>query len=165
VGEVGGSIRYATPMPYANLEEQRAYQRAWIASRREAWITEHGPCIDCRSYYNLQVDHADASTKISHRVWSWSAARRAEELAKCVVRCETCHLKKSATEKAKGEAHGFTTLTDAQVLAIFASPESCRVLGARYGIHYTNISRIKRGVSWAHLTQGGVAELAQAPAS
>ena len=81
-----------------------------------------------------------------------------------MVRCETCHVKKSAAEKAKGEAHGLTTLTDSQVLAIFASPESCRVLGKRYGVHYMTVSRIKRGVSWAHLTQGGVAELVQAPA-
>lgn len=82
-------------MPYADPERQKAYQREWMAARRRNWLKAHGPCIDCGTWEDLQVDHVDARTKISHRVWSWSASRRETELAKCVVRCQQCHVRKT----------------------------------------------------------------------
>ena len=47
-----------------------------------------------------------------------------------------------------GEANGRAKLTEAQVQSIVRSHESGRTLGRIYGIHYTHINRIKRGINW-----------------
>lgn len=82
-------------MPYSNPEDRKAWLREAWAKRRAEWIAEHGPCIDCGSHDQPEVDHVDRTTKVSHRVWTWSKERRDAELAKCVVRCRPCHLAKS----------------------------------------------------------------------
>lgn len=79
-------------------EEKRAYDREWMRKRREDWFSANGPCVDCGSWERLEIDHVDRSTKVSHRIWSWSEKRRLEELAKCAVRCHTCHRKKTNPE-------------------------------------------------------------------
>jgi hypothetical protein len=81
-------------MPCRTREEQRAYQRAWVARRRKDWLEANGPCVRCGSSENLEVDHVDRAQKVSHKVWSWSAVRREAELAKCQVLCQPCHVKK-----------------------------------------------------------------------
>lgn len=82
-------------MPYKNIKEQRDYQAKWMADRRADWIRNNGPCKRCGSWDNLEIDHIDRNIKISHRIWSWTEARRLNELAKCQVLCEKCHLVKS----------------------------------------------------------------------
>lgn len=81
-------------MPYADPERQREYQRKRIAQRRAEWL-EGKSCAVCGGTENLQVDHIDGKTKISHRVWSWSAPRREAELAKCQVLCQPHHHEKT----------------------------------------------------------------------
>lgn len=81
-------------MPCRTREEQRAYQRAWLARRRKAWLEANGPCARCGSRENLEVDHIDRTQKVSHHIWSWSAVRRDAELAKCQVLCQSCHIQK-----------------------------------------------------------------------
>jgi hypothetical protein len=86
------------------LEEKRKYQREWCAKNRAAYM--HGKsCVACGSTQNLEVDHIDPELKVSHRIWSWSAARRAEELAKCQVLCTGCHLEKTLEQRPTPE-HG-----------------------------------------------------------
>lgn len=53
-------------------------------------------CASCRSTDDLELDHVDPKRKVSHRIWSWSAQRRVEELAKCQALCVNCHARKSA---------------------------------------------------------------------
>lgn len=123
-----------------------------MAARRRGWLEENGPCGGCGSWDALEVDHADAATKVDHKVWSWSRPRRDAELSKCVARCNPCHKKKSAGEQLKGEARlQNVKLTESQVLSIRESPLSCRVLGVQYGVHCVTISKIKRRVIWKHL--------------
>jgi len=93
--------RTSDTMPIKDLEERRKYQREWQARRRQKWLQENGPCVDCGSWRRLEVDHVDPSTKITHGVWSWSEKRRLEELKKCVVRCYRCHKLKTAEENRK----------------------------------------------------------------
>src|SRR5215469_10681061 len=137
-------------MPMATPELQREYQRKWLAKRRRDWIAAHGPCIDCGTWNDLQIDHADAAAKVSHNVWSWAQARREAELAKCVVRCRPCHVTKTtqAGEHAQGERHGSAKLTVAQVRAIRASTGTCRAVGAEFGVAAITISVIRRRVAW-----------------
>lgn len=72
----------------------RQYQREWAAARRAAWFADK-TCADCGSSDELELDHVDPQAKVSHRIWSWSAARREPELAKCEPRCHLCHLERT----------------------------------------------------------------------
>lgn len=83
---------------------RRAYHK--MVARRIAWLKERGPCVDCGRTDSLQVDHIDRRLKVDHKVWSWSADRRARELSKCVVRCVVCHRRKSAMEQYGPREHG-----------------------------------------------------------
>lgn len=76
--------------PYADAAAQREYQRAWVAARRAEWLRGHF-CEWCNSGDDLHVHHRDPARKVSHNIWSWGEARRASELAKCVVLCRPCH--------------------------------------------------------------------------
>lgn len=100
-------------MSYKDKEKQKAYQAVWVRKKRtrtrQVWLKENGPCkaIEpdgsvCGSWENLQVDHIDRLTKISHRIWTWSAEHRIEELEKCQVLCEYHHIEKCIAEN-KGE--------------------------------------------------------------
>ena len=82
-------------MPYRDPVRQREFQNRWMKQRRLDWLAEHGPCVDCGTWDDLEVDHVDPATKVAHRVWSWSLVRREAELAKCVARCHSCHDEKS----------------------------------------------------------------------
>lgn len=143
-------------MPYADPVMQREYQRTWFASRRTEWIEKNGPCVDCGAWDDLEVDHADASTKVTHRVWSWSKERREAELAKCVVRCGPCHAQKTtaAMERPRGPRNGRTKITEQVVREILASGDPYRVLADRYGISFNVVGRIKRREIWCHVMAG-----------
>lgn len=53
---------------------------------------------------------------------------------------------------AKGEGHGKSKLTEADVRAIRDDKRSQRVIGAEYRIAPTHVGRIRRREFWAHLT-------------
>jgi hypothetical protein len=141
-------------VPYTDPERQREYQRNWLAARRQEWIDANGPCIDCATWADLQVDHVDAKTKISHRVWSWTAERRALELAKCVVRCTPCHKAKTfaCQENRRGERTGTAKLTADDVRVIRESTvKPYRLIAEKYGVDASLIGQIKRRVIWRHV--------------
>lgn len=125
-----------------------------MAARRADWIAANGPCVDCRSWDNPQVDHVDASAKVTHRVWSWSKERREAELAKCVVRCGPCHAKKTTAsrEHARGEAHGSARLTAElakKIKAHVGLPQ--RTLATMYGVSQSTVRDIRSGRTWKDL--------------
>ena len=93
-------------MGYKDPDRQREYQRVWIAARRREWLETNGPCVQCGSEDNLEVDHIDPEYKISHNVWTWAKSRRLEELAKCQVLCESCHLTKTSKHRFDETKHG-----------------------------------------------------------
>lgn len=143
-------------MPDKDLPTKRSRQLAAWHRNRRAWLDANGPCVNCGSSEDLQVDHKDPSTKVSHKVWSWSPVRRAEELAKCQVLCKECHKAKSAREHSEWQAAQDCwlvnpKLTPADVAAIRASQEPTKVLAARYGIHRSHVNRVRRGLKWKHL--------------
>lgn len=86
-------------MPYKDTNTQRAYQREWVQNRRQAWLSEHGPCVECGSTKQLEIHHKDKSTKINHRLWSWQESRRNAELEKCEVLCKPCHDRKTSESR------------------------------------------------------------------
>lgn len=95
-------------MSYKDPDIQRAYQAGYIAGRRQLWLQEHGPCVKCGSWDNLEVDHIDPEQKETHYVWSLNKEDRERELAKCQVLCRTCHREKTAAMFRKPLVHGTT---------------------------------------------------------
>ena len=87
-------------MPNTDPEKRRAYSREWVARRRREYLADKS-CVFCGSTEKLEVDHIDAEQKVSHNVWSWAAARRAAELAKCRVLCHRCHQARTLEQKAE----------------------------------------------------------------
>ena len=77
-------------MPYATRSEQQKYQREWCAKNRADFLADKA-CVVCGTTQQLEVDHVDPKLKVSHNVWSWKPERRAAELAKCQVLCNTHH--------------------------------------------------------------------------
>lgn len=136
--------------------------RRWVADNRAAWLQEHGPCVDCGTWEALQVDHVDASTKVTHRVWAWSKARREAELSKCVVRCESCHGEKTALHREKasqrcGEENTRAKLSAQQADEIRASSLTNAELARLYPVHPSTISRIRTGARRSSEISGAVA--------
>lgn len=88
-------------MPIKDINLKRKYQREWLKARKDAYFAENGPCIKCGSNENLELDHIDPSKKTTHRIWSWSEARRLHELAKCQILCSSCHKEKTKKDLSK----------------------------------------------------------------
>lgn len=141
-------------MPYRDRAKQNAYQSEWMKKRCLKWLEENGPCVDCQSWNSLEVDHVDPTQKVAHRVWSWSAQRRLEELAKCVVRCHECHVLKGAIN---GEyANEFIRKGGArlsvekvrQAKALRKEGLTYRAIANLLGIGQTTVRFICQGKSW-----------------
>lgn len=140
-------------MSYKDKQLQSQYQNNWMKVRRETWIQENGPCDNCGSWENLEVDHINPSTKISHRIWSWKLEKRLLELSKCHVLCSACHLEKSKIDLSNmmigtriGELSPSAKISNEQALQIRylynTNNYSLRCLGNLYNISHTQIRRI-----------------------
>jgi hypothetical protein len=142
-------------MPFADREQKNKYQRDLVAQRRAEWFAANGPCVDCGTWENLRVDHVDATTKVTHRVFTWSATRREAELAKCAVRCHPCHVVKTSRcgeiPSRAGEQNGYAKITEEIVRAVRSSSLSARELGEIYRLHWATISKIRKRQRWAHV--------------
>lgn len=139
-------------MPYANPAIQRQYQREWKNRRRDDWLRQNGPCAGCGSWADLQVDHVNRSQKVDHRLWSWSDARRIEELAKCQALCVPYHIAKGDGIH-RGEDHGrskFLAIDVERLRALVESGLSCAEAGRRLGVdRKTAWDMVHR--TWKHL--------------
>jgi hypothetical protein len=139
-------------MPYKDKEAQREYQRAWMRKRREEFFNNK-VCVNCESSENLELDHIDPDIKIDHKIWSWSKARREEELTKCQVLCYICHLDKSRNEKSRGSEVGSSKLTELDILEIrrlHSQTYNYREIADIYKVDESNIGYIIRGKTWKH---------------
>jgi hypothetical protein len=140
-------------MPYKSKDQQREYQRNWIAAKRADFFANK-VCVDCEGIDQLELDHRDPKEKVSHRIWSWSMIRIAEETAKCVVRCHKCHVLKTTDnkERARGEASGTAKLTLIQVTTIrmlFSTGEyTKRRLARQFNVDEKNIRMILANKTW-----------------
>jgi hypothetical protein len=93
-------------MPYKDKRKQSEYQNRQVKAARKQWLDENGQCRFCGSSIDLEVDHIDPLTKVSHRIWSWSKQRRDAELAKCQPLCKKCHREKSISAISLKINHG-----------------------------------------------------------
>lgn len=97
-------------MPYKDRVKQLAYQNEWTKRQRTDWLQQNGPCVKCGSWDRLEVDHIDPKMKSTHRIWTWSKARRAIELAKCQVLCYACHLAKTIEQRGRVTTHATVSM-------------------------------------------------------
>ena len=131
-------------MPYKNRKQQRAYQRRWMAKRREKIIALMGDrCQVCGATEDLQIHHWVAEAKVSHRFTSWSWKRIKAELAKCVLLCIKCHMQLHKSE-----------LTRAEVAEIKADDRPAAKIARERSITPGTVQKIKRGETWANVPAG-----------
>lgn len=143
-------------MPISDPEKRREYHRNWMAARRAAFFAGKS-CAQCGNTEKLELDHVDPVLKVSHRIWSWSAHRREEELAKCQVLCERCHAVKSEEYlvrealRVRGELHYRSKLNEQKVREIrarHASGETFTELAKEYGISRQALTRVVQRENW-----------------
>lgn len=134
-------------MPYKDPKQQSAYQRERQRRVRDAWFMENGPCVDCGSEENLELDHVDPSTKESHKVWSWSKERRERELMKCVARCSTCNTKKMLWNH-ENPTHRLTMDAAREIRALSSQGLTNRAIAKRFDVSAVTIGKIVRNLIW-----------------
>jgi 5-methylcytosine-specific restriction endonuclease McrA len=141
-------------MPMATPEAQREYQRNWVAKRRLDWFSNKA-CAWCGSCDNLELDHIDPATKISHNIWSWSVERRNRELEKCQVLCAPCHINKTTIngDHARGINVATSRLNDNLVQYIKRSyPHKTQYeLATELNVHQKTIWSVLSGRTWKHV--------------
>lgn len=83
-------------------------QLARRKARRALWIKENGPCRQCGSTVDLQIDHIDPSKKVFRISDCWASMKpeRLAELEKCQVLCQKCHQRKTIRESFPERQHG-----------------------------------------------------------
>lgn len=125
-------------MPYKNKEEQKKYQREWVAKRRKEFFDRQ--VCKCGSKESLELHHKDPSQKVTNSIWSWSKAKREGELSKCEVLCRPCHLEETRKYLKENRKHG------SKQLAII---ERCKCESCDEYREYVSYNRIVR-----HLEKG-----------
>ncbi len=95
------NVRYRAAHPEQHRTRCRESKRK---NRAEGVAFLGGVCAnpDCEETENLHVDHIRREDKTSHRIWTWSRARRFAELAKCQLLCIYHHVEKTMAEN-RGE--------------------------------------------------------------
>lgn len=87
-------------MAYTSYQDQKAYQKRWIAQRRVQVLEILGNrCVMCGCTSSLQVDHIDPATKDAcmkrpgtHGFkFGIAWAKILKEIEKCQLLCPPCH--------------------------------------------------------------------------
>lgn len=89
-------------------EYMRQYMiKRWHVRRTKAIEQLGGKCVECGTTNHLQFDHKDSSEKsfTLSKASSCSEAKWQEELKKCQLLCESCHLEKSISQGDLGDRH------------------------------------------------------------
>jgi len=78
--------------------------------RRESYLRGK-VCDTCGGTSRLDVHHKDPGSKSrpTSEIWEWSEERLQQELAKCVVRCHSCHIGNHNRDRKRPPDHGTRT--------------------------------------------------------
>jgi hypothetical protein len=97
------------------MSNSNEYMKAYMSKRYHRLRAEYvdmlgGKCVDCGTVSQLEFDHVDRTTK-SFDVGKCITHKRSKvvaELEKCVLRCKSCHAKKSGTEQSVDHGEGIS---------------------------------------------------------
>jgi 5-methylcytosine-specific restriction endonuclease McrA len=96
-----------------NREKYNAYMKKYMLEkyhkiRQSAIEYLGGKCVICGSVENLELDHKDHRSKKYDlaKMWSGNQGRYKEELNKCQLLCEDCHIRKSSVDRGFKVAKG-----------------------------------------------------------
>jgi len=130
---------HKSPLGYGRFTYQRGKTQQ---ATRIAWFLWHGEFPPA----NLQVCHScDNPPCVNpNHLWLGTGKENMEDMAR---------KGRAHPSGLKGEAHPRARLTEADVLAIYNSPESSRSLAQKYGVTQTAVFWIKSGRNWSHLTR------------
>jgi hypothetical protein len=138
-------------MPYKDKEKQLEYQKNWMRKRRKSFFSDK-ECNHCGSTEDLELDHINRLTKITHNVWSWSEDRRNDELKKCQVLCNSCHTKKTSNYNSiimKGSEPGNKKYSDDYIYKvkkeILNTDLTLKEISLKFDIPYQTIRDISSG--------------------
>lgn len=100
-------------MARKDKEADRAYKREWGKKKYHKRMAEirnslGGKCEHCGSTDNLEIDHIDSTNKALEisMLWSNRKDKITEELTKCRLLCESCHILKTIKERGKTPTKG-----------------------------------------------------------
>lgn len=106
-------------MGFADKAAYNEHMRQYMLDRyyaRRADAIEHlgGVCVRCGSVEDLHFDHVDPATKTAEiaKIMLRRLDRLYEELAKCQLLCQSCHIAKTAEDAASGMSTRRSTKID-----------------------------------------------------
>lgn len=116
----------------------------WVGAHRAAWALEHGPIPT-----GLMVCHkcdVPACVNPAHMFLGTAAdnTRDAARKGRLII-----------PRQPLGEASPNAKLTTAEVRSILADNRPCGTIAASYGVAFSTISMIKRGINWRHISNPG----------
>lgn len=138
-------------------ETLRAKKRAYRLRRRERnklfvlKYKEAHPCVDCgeRDPRKLDFDHRDPKTKTKRVTDARNDSRKKllAEIAKCDIRCKTCHKIQNTAQNISGEVRRArkVSLDDARSILAFQGHETATMTASRFGISVAHVTRIWKG--------------------
>lgn len=147
-------------------EKNKGYHAAYQAKRKSLWFAENGPCKSCGSWSNLEVDHVDPKTKVTHNVWCWPEPRRLVELAKCQVLCSECHTRKTIADLTVSNRERYIArglgkkLSKQQALAVLRLNRKgicLSEIATQFDISQRSVRDIIAGRTWSWLDREGAA--------
>lgn len=77
----------------AHTPETRKRAKAKKNRRRIEWLAINGPCRECGSDENLEINLRNPAHNIHKSIWTLSISKMQAELAKCDVLCYDCKYK------------------------------------------------------------------------
>lgn len=111
------------------------YLERYHRIRKEAIEILGGKCVCCGSTENLQIDHIDPKEKTLKVAKEYANPLFWEELKKCQLLCQSCHIKKTSEEQRKN-IHGTWGMHKRGCRC-----EKCKALVANYSREYKRKKR------------------------
>ncbi len=136
-------------------DAMRRYKREWIAARRAEFFKDKS-CAVCGSTDDLELDHIDPTTKVTHNIWSYRAEIRQAELAKCQVLCRVHHDYKTAVDGSlrRGERSAVAKLNESAVRdirAYVAAGGKQSDMARKYRVDRKTIHFVVHRKTWTHI--------------